>query len=70
MSIRSSNIVFFSYWFFESINSMATVVIMEVEGITAEDMVDTVMVDVSHYRLSLMENMYCYFSPDVLLFLT
>jgi hypothetical protein len=49
---------------------MATVVIMEVEGITAEDMVDTVMVDVSHYRLSLMENMYCYFSPDVLLFLT
>ena len=30
---------------------MATVVIMEVEGTTAEDMVDMVMVDVSHYRL-------------------
>jgi len=30
---------------------MATVVIMEVEGTTAEDMVDTVMVDVSHHRL-------------------
>jgi hypothetical protein len=43
---------------------MATVVIMEVEGITVEDMVDTVMVDVSHYRLPIMENIYCYFSPE------
>jgi hypothetical protein len=43
---------------------MATVVIMEVEAITAEDMVDTVMVDVSHYRLLLMKNICCYFSPE------
>lgn len=45
---------------------MATVVIMEVGGITAEDMVDTVMVDVSHYRLPLIKiiHMYCYFSPE------
>ncbi len=37
---------------------------MEVEAITAEDMVDTVMVDVSHYRLLLMKNICCYFSPE------
>lgn len=66
MSILSSNIDFFSYWFFESINSMATVVIMEVEGTTAEDMVDTVMVDVSHHRLPSMKIMlmYCFSSPE------
>ena len=50
----------------ESINSMATVVIMEVEATTAEDMVDTVMVDVSHYRLPSMKIMllYCFSSPE------
>ena len=45
---------------------MATVVIMEVEGTTAEDMVDMVMVDVSHYRLLWMKitPMCCHFSPE------